>query len=319
MSATALGRERPFVFETFRFHLRMRTFNVLPPYKGALLRGALDNTFRRLACPLPREHCESCSLADQCIYIAMFHPPPPPDFPDAGKYGNAPPPFVLKPSVDNRQSYHPEYPLEFDLMLIGRALDAIPYFIYAIDRIGRRGLGRERGRYLLQQVTLCRNGQNPVIYSSDDQILKALPPKEPYTERPQSPVESVTLELQTPLRIKQRGKLVTRLDFATLFGALAHRLTLLSAFYGKNGTPDFTALLYQAKQIETVKDETFWYDWPRYSTRQKAMMKLGGLRGRISFAGDLTPFVSWLQLAERVHVGQGVTFGLGGTKLWFDL
>ena len=314
MSVTASGWEPPFVFESLRFYLQMCTFNVLPPYKGALLRGALDNTFRRLACPLPRHHCGSCTLTSKCIYISMFHPPPPADFPDARKYGNAPPPFVLKPSVDNRQSYHPEDSLEFDLTLIGRAIDAIPYFIYAIDRIGRRGLGRERGRYMLQQVALCRNGKNPAIYDGSAQTLKALPPKGPHAKKPSSPVESITLELQTPMRIKKKGKLVTRLDFATLFSALAHRLTLLSAFYGKNGKPDFTALLDQAKQIETVKDETFWYDWPRYSTRQKAMMKLGGLRGKISFAGDLTPFFPWLQLAERVHVGQGVTFGLGGYK-----
>jgi hypothetical protein len=92
---------------------------------------------------------------------------------------------------------------------------------------------------------------------------------------------------------------------------LAQRLTLLSAFYGPNGPPDFSKLQAQAMLIKTVNDKTFWYDWPRYSTRQKQHMKLGGLRGKVSFAGDLTPFIPWMQLGEKVHVGQGTTFGLG--------
>ncbi len=174
MTPTASGYDPHFVFETLRFHLRMTTLNVLPPYKGALLRGALDNAFRRLVCPLPRQDCGHCSVHDQCRYMALFHPSPPAGFPDAGKFGNAPPPYALKPSPDNRQAYHPQDILEFELTLIGRAVDAVPYFIFVVDRIGRRGLGPERGRYELRQVILLRDSRNQVIYDGADQTLRSL-------------------------------------------------------------------------------------------------------------------------------------------------
>jgi CRISPR-associated endoribonuclease Cas6 len=315
MTATASGHDLPFVLETLRFHLNMRTLNVLPPYKGALLRGALDNAFRRLVCPLPRDDCDHCRVHGQCLYICLFHPSPPADFPDAGKYGNAPPPYVLKPSADNRQVYHPQDTVEFELTLIGRALNALPYFVFAFDQIGRRGLGKERGHYEIRQVDLQRNGQSHVLYDGNDQTLRSLPPAERDHAPQLPPVTTLTLELQTPLRIKQNGKLVTRLDFATFYKSLAQRLTLLSAFYGHNGSPDFSDLQAQASQVKTIGDQTFWYDWPRYSTRQKELMKLGGLRGKITFEGDLTPFIPLLRLGEKVHVGQGATFGLGGYRI----
>jgi CRISPR-associated endoribonuclease Cas6 len=307
-----------FSFETFRFHLRIRSLTVLPPYKGAVFRGALDNAFRRLVCPLPRNDCTRCEIKARCLYIALFQPKPPADFPDAGKFDNAPAPYVLRPPPDNRKVYHPQDTLTFELTLIGRALDALPYFVFAIDQIGRRGLGTERGRYELRQVELHRNGQSRVIYDGNNQVLHALPPPEPDHRPPAAKTSSLTLDLKTPLRIKQNGKLVTRLDFTTFFDALARRLALLGSFYGQNGPPDFSGLLEQAKEIKTVEDRTFWYDWPRYSTRQRELMKLGGLRGEISFAGDLTQFIPWLHLGEKLHFGQGTTFGLGFYFLHFS-
>ena len=47
-------------------------------------------------------------------------------------------------------------------------------------------------------------------------------------------------------------------------------------------------------------------------------MKLGGLRGEITFEGDLSPFMPLLRLGEKVHVGQGTGFGLGGYEIIED-
>jgi CRISPR/Cas system endoribonuclease Cas6 (RAMP superfamily) len=40
-------------------------------------------------------------------------------------------------------------------------------------------------------------------------------------------------------------------------------------------------------------------------------MKLGGLVGTMTLAGDLSPFTPLLRAAEILHVGKGATFGLG--------
>jgi len=40
-------------------------------------------------------------------------------------------------------------------------------------------------------------------------------------------------------------------------------------------------------------------------------MALGGFVGTATFEGDLAPFVPFLRLGEIVHLGKGISFGLG--------
>ena len=55
-----------------------------------------------------------------------------------------------------------------------------------------------------------------------------------------------------------------------------------------------------------------WHDLPRYSSRQKTRMKLGGFMGKIFFSGSLLPFEeALLSAAELFHLGKNTSFGLG--------
>ncbi|HAY22292.1 MAG TPA: hypothetical protein DCY27_09015 [Desulfobacterales bacterium] len=60
-----------------------------------------------------------------------------------------------------------------------------------------------------------------------------------------------------------------------------------------------------------------WYDWERYSYSQQERLKLGGLKGAITFAGE-GPFMPYLRLGEQVNLGQGTTFGLGRYRTEFN-
>ena len=303
-----------FQFERFRFTIKVASPMVLPPYKGAVFRGAFGNAFRRIVCVVPRADCTTCLLRPKCLYVSIFEPPPPADYPDAAKFSHAPPPYVLNPPLTNRQSFRPGDLLDFELVLIGPAIEALPYFIYTFVELGGKGLGRSRGRYDLTGVDLIRGEKCYPMYDGDTQTLRAFPPYiEAAIPRADAQADAVTLNFITPVRLKVKGDLVTHLTFQVLFERLVNRLTLLNAFYsGSSGPmPDLSPLLSRSRDITTAADRLRWNDWERYSSRQREAMNFGGLRGRVSFSGGLRPYIPWLRLGEQVNVGQSTTFGLG--------
>lgn len=299
--------------DRFRFSIKATSLMVLPPYKGGIFRGAFGATFRRLVCGLRKDDCTSCILRGNCLYVSLFTPSPPPDFPDAAKFNPAPPPYVLNPPLTSRQGFRPGETLDFDLVLMGRATDALPYFIYTFMELGKRGIGRERGRFDVLRAELIRDGQPTEVYNGASKTLLALPapPEHPFHDQ-EDGIGSLAIKFLTPLRMKAGNALVTKLSFPLFFERLAQRITLLSAFYG-NGKPvqDFQPLLRRSEEIKVVDSRLHWYDWARYSAKQKALMKLGGLRGSITFEGELGPFMPLLRMGEQVNVGQGTSFGLG--------
>jgi len=44
-------------------------------------------------------------------------------------------------------------------------------------------------------------------------------------------------------------------------------------------------------------------------------MMMGGCIGSITFAGNLTQFMPFLLLGEKINVGKGTSFGLGKYRL----
>lgn len=286
---------------------------ILPPYKGAVFRGAFGNTFRRLVCLVPKADCPSCALREKCLHVALFEPPPPAAYADAAKFTQAPRPYVLNPPLTSRHSFRPGETLEFDLVLIGPAIEALPYFIHIFLEVGRQGLGRERGKYELLRVDLQQNGATLSVYEASTATLTAFAPESGPVQSPEDDrATSLTLQFLTPLRIKEKGDLVTHLNFPLFSENLFRRLSLLAEFYGNGvGPPDFSSLLAQARDITLSSNGLRWHDWERYSRRQDANMKFGGLKGSLTIAGPLGPFLPYLRLGAAVNLGQATTFGLG--------
>jgi len=313
--------QHPAVFWRFvrcRFSLRIIDAVILPPYKGALWRGSFGHVFRKLVCLLPSQtSCPTCILTEKCLYAALFEPTAPPDLADAAKYLQAPRPFVLVPPLTGRRSFHPDDTLYFDLVLIGPAIEALPYFIFVFQELGKRGWGRQRRRFALTEVEQIREGKGKILYSQETLLARGLEPEVgPVFFPADATVQAVTLNLLTPVRLKVKGDLATDLTFPLFWEHLSRRLELLAALYGPiDNPPDVADLTPQAGAITVADRRLYWYDWQRYSHRQQETMKLGGLKGSITFAGPLGPFMPYLRLGEHLHVGQGTTFGLGRYKM----
>lgn len=298
-----------------RFRLEMAAVSQLrlPPYKGSTFRGAFGHTFKRLVCVKRDLDCSTCLISDRCVYYYVFETPFSGEGRDSRGYTFVPHPFVIEPPEEVRELYEPGAELRVGLVLVGRALDYLPYFIYAFEEMGQRGLGAGRGKAALQRVIAL--GPEP----SDDRCIYQSGTGQLEQDYPvgvgapdTATVGTLRLRLHTPLRLKAEGRYTRQLDFSLLVRALFRRASDLARFHcGAELDLNYRQWIEQAAEVSAVATTLRWHDWERYSQRQDRRMKLGGLVGEAEFVGAWQSFLPLLRLGADLHVGKGTGFGLG--------
>lgn len=310
-----------FRFARFEFLLEASACIHLPEYKGSTFRGAFGHTFKRIVCINREKNCDACLLKNRCIYSYVFETPPPPDSERMKKYPYVPHPFVITPPLETTRTYQKGESLRFELILIGKAIEYLPYFIFTFDELGKVGIGKGKGRYLLKEVrTKDREkktgkiGKETSIYTSGDKTLQSnfrvLELKDILCR--DLDLSTLTLNFLTPMRLKFDGLLTSKLEFHILIRNVLRRISLLSYFHcGEELKVDFKGLIERSKEVKIQKEALRWVDWERYSNRQETRMMMGGLIGSVTYMGDFKPFAPFLLLGEEIHVGKGTSFGLG--------
>ena len=321
----------------FFFTLKSTDSIRLPLYKGSAFRGGFGHAFKKVVCTVRNRSCDKCLLKTRCIYSYVFETPPPEDSEILRNYSKAPHPFIIEPPLTKKRTWFSEEALTFELVLIGKAVDYLPYFIYTFEELGRIGIGKGKGKYTLEEV-IC-DGEE--IYNSEDKKLKSVTndhsilsflsanipaihnlqlsgglsqftDEAERSRRIGTVPQAITLNFLTPARIIFREDLVVEPEFHHIIRTLLRRLSSLSYFHcGERLDLDFKGLVERAGLVKTVKCDTRWYDWERYSSRQNTRMKMGGILGRVAFEGDLEEFVPFIRLGEMLHAGKGTSFGLG--------
>jgi CRISPR-associated endoribonuclease Cas6 len=253
-------------------------------------------------------------LKERCIYSYVFETPPPSGTKMMTKYTAAPHPFIIEPPIEKRRGYSTADEIIFDLILIGKAIDYLPYFIYAFDELGNIGIGKGKAKYKLKNVK-CGDD---TVYDSGAKTIKAFSPdilsiSLSKTDEQHSDIQALTLDFMTPVRMLFNNQLVVDMEFHILIRQLLRRLSLLYYFHcgGDPSTWDFKGIIEASKEIKVKSSNLKWYDWERYSARQDTRMKMGGLVGDITFEGDIEPFMPLIKAGEVLHLGKGTSFGLG--------
>jgi len=286
----------------------------LPAYAGSAWRGGFGQALKRLVCVTREPTCPPCLLYRSCIYPYIFETPPDPAIGKLRKYPTVPHPYVVRPGPGGA---HPVgATVTVDVVLFGHGNRSLPYVIHAFEQAARRGLGRGDGRLALQQVSQQRAGGAWQPIYQPGQTLQPLPPELP----PQPPCpDRLLLQLETPLRIRQAEKLMgpDAFQFGALFANVLRRISLLTAFH--TDTPLVTAFSTLSRAGWAIQPRTtrlHWHEWVRYSSRQDALLKMGGLVGEIALDGAaLEPFWPYLWLGQWTHAGKGTVMGLGRYRI----
>ncbi len=292
----------------------------VPDYMGTTLRGAFGLSLKEVSC-IDRKKCkQKCERPFICAYGYVFETPVPEKSKIMRKYEHAPHPFVLTPPINNKRIYKKGDNLEFNLVLIGRAIKFLTYFIFAIMKMGERGIGKNRkegkGKFRIEKVYY----KDRVIYDGKNDVMNV----DYYEDRVSDLIISdyknlkfIDITFLTPARIIYNKKLAENLEFHVIMRNLLRRAGLLLYFHSGE-EPDLNAirsLIAKAEDIELIESDYKKVYIERYSMRQRKRIKYDGVIGRFRYRGDLVPFIPYLKLGEKIHLGKNTSFGFGKYRI----
>ncbi len=299
----------------------------LNEHTGSAIRGAFYHALWNGFCMNRQARaCGECPLVATCpvaFLVSTLNQ-------QSERGADVPRPYTVQPPLDGKTDYAPGETLSFGLTMFARALTLFPYVVLAVQRLENGGLGkrveengRRRGTFKVRRVWAenpLSGERRPVLQQGETMVQV---PDIPVTNEQISKLanqqianQRVTVEFLTPLRLVEGGQLVKRIAFRPFVQRLHGRLTQLSAEY--SDTPladDFREVMAVACAVRVVQDETRWVELESYSTRLGRSTPIGGLVGRVTFEGELAPFIHWLIWGQFTHVGKDAVKGNGWYRI----
>ena len=313
-----------FRFARYRFTYTVQEPLKMPQYKGNVFRSRFGYILRDIACVGSEQQCEKqCQFPDRCVYSKCFETPVPDDSPLLRGQPYAPHPFVLEPPRTGKQKYAPGDTFACNMILIGEAINLLPWMVFTFDQIGKRriGLRGERGQCQLEKVeslSAYGNHEPQTIYTAETEMLAddgLILRLDDVMDNAPDITDAIELEFITHTSIKVNGKWTSHLTFEHFLRNLLRRIRFLSYFHcGEDLDIDARALIEAAGTI-THRPNFRWHRADRYSYRAEKSVPMDGFMGPIRFSGALEPFLPFIFLGEHLHIGHHTAFGHGRYRL----
>ncbi|MCL5773705.1 MAG: CRISPR system precrRNA processing endoribonuclease RAMP protein Cas6 [Firmicutes bacterium] len=261
-----------------------------------------------------------CPVKEKCAYTLIFAPV---GISSAKRLQNVPRGYVLKPPLEEETEYSSGKPLSFNIVLVGDRVNYLAYVIVALKELGRSGIGLNRGKFTLGEISVIKNGTAEAIYDPSLNTVKNVDKRttgiELLEQTKKINQRKITIQFLTPARIKynptgEKGKsAVVRVpEFHHIIRRLRDRINALSMAYCSSPVDiDFKGIAERATAVKTRDVNLKWLDLKRKSKTQQIQHDQSGFIGRITYEGDLDEFLPLIVLGEHVHVGEDAVFGNG--------
>ena len=302
------------MFCKYRFEFEAKDDISFVEFNGSAWRGLFGHALRKTVCVTGMPNCDKCLIASNCAYAYIFETSPGAGADRMTKYTAVPHPFVIKnPSqqlVSKGEFFH------LDLTLIGKANQYLAYILQTFIKAGKIGIKKDRGKFLALTLSQFVNNQWVQIWTESDSSINLQ--KNELQVIPDMPDE-VRINFVTPIKIVQKGKLVTaeKFQFSHLFHSLSRRISMLAYFHDNvDFNLYFSALLQQADSVKTLDKSMQPVKWKRYSSRQNKLMEVNGIKG--SFTVKLTNYKQlwpFIWLGSQVHAGKLTSIPLPSSSL----
>lgn len=278
--------------------MRWNQKTFLPRFKASKFRGSLGHILKSLSGNNP-----------DSPYFLLF------ETPNKGN-GNYPHPFWLEFPDSEKTTYEEGDKFEFNLLLLGKFKEYLPYFVYTFIEIGKRGM-IDNFCYRIEEIWQESSNENAKIYSENQELIS----KDfciNFGEKTKNPTNKMRIHFVSPTCIRKEGKILSEINFEILYKTLARRILLLrKANEIEEVLFDHKKLTELSQEVRTVKKHFEKFSVNRWSNRQKKKIPLEGFVGNTTFEGDFEPFQEVLEFGQFVHVGKNTVFGFGKFEVEF--
>lgn len=286
-------------FKVLKLHVSVQfQHNVrLPEYKGSMLHGWFGQALKN---------------HDSKAYQVLFA---------VNDDQSHPKPYIICPSEDHKQDWKKGEILSFELSLLGDATALADDVVDALRYCKRYGFGEDRHDMVITSIaSITPLGLRAGIHPNSLSDWIECSGFDPYHEGE----KEIALSFLTPTLLKKRSENKNKrpinehdLSLFDISNAALRRLTQLCSFWLVDN-PDLINAVYNERptvfNCETDRHLHF-EDWHRHSIKHNKKLPFGGLKGQISFHGDVNHLIPLLKVGEVLHIGSKTTFGLGKFQL----
>ena len=286
----------------------------------AAFRGKLGYELKRSLCSFKEfrgSDCRECAIQPSCGYVALFDPvggeaEVSPDGQLKTARATARPFVFTLNGVGEKETIEPGDGGFLDLTLFGNAVELRePFVESAASALSRFPVKLDQ----IYLMTPAPSEHQAVSWTLTDWIESR---KADFIDRfggiKQNSDAVLTLRFLTPTRITKEGRIgAESMTFDILVKSLLRRIRDLKRAFGSDthmGRVD-KAFYRTAEAVSVIENHLYWEKQSRPSHRQRRDVFLDGIKGRISFKGQIQPFLSLLIAGEIAHIGKSVTNGCG--------
>ncbi|MCL4871753.1 MAG: CRISPR system precrRNA processing endoribonuclease RAMP protein Cas6 [Anaerolineae bacterium] len=312
-------------FTHLRFTMLAQTeVNLGGHLAGNNLHNALANVVRHATCPETHrrekptpEHAAACPAC--YLFSAELDP------------GTVVRAYAVTPPIPARECVTAGSSFTMGITLMGDGQEFLPYFVLAMNEVGRVGVGRGRGKFALASIVAVNplRGEAELVLAPDDNLVRV-----PGLVVSWADVETLaaaiaaalpqhnnqlTIHFLTPLRLEEKDNLFRIPDFGVFFRRLLFRTDELGrqlAGQERRGRDNLTHLNQLADRVRLVASQTRWHELWSWSGRKQGQTPLGGLVGTATYWSekwdDLLP---WLVFAQGLQVGKYASKGHGAYQI----
>jgi hypothetical protein len=279
-------------------------FSVYPTF---LFRSLLGKELRNLSCLFKDRKCEDCDLKYQCAYSKLFETPIPKDSNTLNGRNFAPHPIILFCNAKYKEKNSKAI---LEVILIGDAINYLPYVFYAFKKAGEIGIEKNRVKYQIKDVftknmSILRENQINTDFEIENWSFPS--------EIGELQTNKKIINFVTPLRLKIEGKFSSDFEYLDLLKSALRRFEVLKEMYGEVENKS-----YNINNItQKIQKKNFhWLELYHHSSRQKNGMKLGGIVGSLIIEGEFSELeISLLNFMELFNIGKNISFGLGRVEV----